>query len=128
MDWDVDFTLSWDWEKGSLVLQTPQDRTSFFTGDCAALSRVFSSWCLRFQPQNSRHSPSPPVTYLCERSSLRHGADVGSFLLPCVGVRPWRRIWGVDRPGEWEEGSLSHFISECCGLLPPASKPLGPKG
>lgn len=65
-----------------------------------------------------RRSLPPPVTYLCKRSSLRHGADVGSFLLPCVGVGPGRRVWGVDRPGEWEEGVLSHLAPRAAGLCP----------
>lgn len=86
-DWEVNLTDSfWNWEKGGLVLETLQGRT-FLTGGYAALSvRFFNHWCLRFQLQRIPGTPlPPPVTYLCKRSSLRHGADVGSFLLPCVG-------------------------------------------
>lgn len=57
---------------------------------CAALSRFFTSVCV--SNLNSRHSLSPLVTYLCKWSSLRHGADGGSFLLPFVGVGPGRRV------------------------------------
>lgn len=80
----------WDWEREAWFLKFLRVGLYFLGLYCPY--KVFQQLVFPFP---TRSIPSPvlpsPVTYLCKRSSLRHGADVGSFLLPCVGVGPGRR-------------------------------------
>lgn len=102
------FALLLDWEKGGLgfcfvflfcFLDLLRVGLDFVLGAVVALFKVFQELVLRFQPRRIPGTPlPPPLTYLCKRSSLRHGAGVGSFLSPCVGVEPGRRVWGVHPP------------------------------
>lgn len=98
MDWEVNLTDSWNWEKGGLVLETPQGRTFFFFnwGLCCPFNKVFQSSVFAFlTSENSRHSPSPSSDILVQAVIVASWGRRGE--LPAA-VRGWGPGGG---PGVW---------------------------